>query len=182
MVQISRLIAFLSVASLGLALVVQRDATQVEGDLTKISAQVTTLDNAILAFPETGGTLTQALFVHNDAIILDTDIKTATTDATASGPFGAASDAILDQVQNLEPLIDKTLNDLIAKKAAFAALSVGGITALVLADLETLQKDTELLASALENKISANDLAALKAATATIDGYFNQAIAVYKTN
>jgi len=39
----------------------KRSVAQVQADLNDISAQVTNLDNAITAFPTTGGTLTQAL-------------------------------------------------------------------------------------------------------------------------
>lgn len=38
----------------------KRDFAQVTADITAISDQVTVLDNDINAFPDTGGTLTQA--------------------------------------------------------------------------------------------------------------------------
>jgi hypothetical protein len=64
MVQITRFLAVLSVAAVGLALSVKRDAATVEADIAKISTQVTTLDNAIEAFPLTGGSLVNALVCH----------------------------------------------------------------------------------------------------------------------
>jgi hypothetical protein len=64
MVQITRFLAVLSVAAVGLALSVKRDAATVEADISKISTQVTTLDNAIEAFPLTGGSLVNALVCH----------------------------------------------------------------------------------------------------------------------
>ena len=39
----------------------KRDVTQVEADIASISTQVTNLDNAINAFPDTGGSITAAL-------------------------------------------------------------------------------------------------------------------------
>jgi hypothetical protein len=67
MVQITRFLTVLSVAAAGLALTVKRDAATVEADIARISTQVTTLDNAIEAYPLTGGTLLNALTIHTDA-------------------------------------------------------------------------------------------------------------------
>lgn len=60
MVQISRALVFLSVVSVGLALVV-RNVPTVDNDFTTVTAEVMALHNSIIAFPKTGGTPKQAL-------------------------------------------------------------------------------------------------------------------------
>jgi hypothetical protein len=51
----------LSVASIALATPFKRTVDQVKADIADISAKVTSLDNAITAFPLTGGSLVAAL-------------------------------------------------------------------------------------------------------------------------
>ncbi|KAF8885353.1 hypothetical protein BD779DRAFT_1673753 [Infundibulicybe gibba] len=77
----STILAFASLALTGFAAPnAKRTIAQVEADIAKISAQVITLDNATLAFSDTGGTLAQALTIHTDFITIITDINTGITD------------------------------------------------------------------------------------------------------
>ena len=78
----------------------KRDAATVESDLTNIDNQVKSLDSSITAFPDSGGSLLNALVnsspqifrlfltvykaIHTAATSLDSTIKSATSDATVS--------------------------------------------------------------------------------------------------
>lgn len=57
----SSFVFLLSVASFVLATPVKRTVDQVKADIADISNKVTSLDNAITAFPLTGGSLLAAL-------------------------------------------------------------------------------------------------------------------------
>lgn len=59
------------------------------------------------------------------------------------------AEALLEIFLALAKLVIETLDDLIAKQAAFATLPVGGITKLIESDLMTLNKATMGLGSAL---------------------------------
>ncbi|TFK33388.1 hydrophobic surface binding protein A-domain-containing protein [Crucibulum laeve] len=153
----------------------------VEADIATISSQVTALDNAINAFPATGGTLLQALTIHNDAAALSPSIQKGTTDVQGVPPPISETDGqtILKSVQGFEPTILDALKQIVAKKAALAALPVGGIVALVKQDLGFLSGNT----TAFENALIASAPTDLKSqATAiktAIDAAFATAIAAY---
>lgn len=67
MVQISSKFFALGVFVFGVSAISlpKRTVAQVESDLAAISAQVTTLDTDINAFPATGGTITEALVLYH---------------------------------------------------------------------------------------------------------------------
>ncbi|KAG6818656.1 hypothetical protein H0H93_003134, partial [Arthromyces matolae] len=124
---------------------------QVEADIATISSDVANLVTAIDAFSATAGvgTLVQALAIHTSATTVNNAITTTTTDVKNAPVPVSNSDAatILADLQGLQPNIAKALNDIVARKAAFTALPIGGIPALVKADLATLNVSTTVLAS-----------------------------------
>ncbi|KAJ7488294.1 hydrophobic surface binding protein [Mycena latifolia] len=180
MVQISRFFTVLSVAAVGLALSIKRDVATVKVDVAKITTQVTTLDNAIEAYPLTGGTLLAALTIHTDATTLITTLNTATADVTANGALGETDGrTILNSVEAIEPIILDALTDIVVKKPAFAALPIGGLPALILQDLQNLKVATSAFASALVANAPADLVAEATTVETTITSAFDPAIAAY---
>ncbi|KAJ7676209.1 hydrophobic surface binding protein A-domain-containing protein [Mycena rosella] len=180
MVQISRFFTVLSVAAVGLALSVKRTVAVVEADIAKISTQVTTLDNAIEAYPLTGGSLLNALTIHTDATTLITTLKTATADVTANGALDEADGrTILTSVEAIEPTILDALTDIVIKKPAFAALPIGGLPALILQDLTNLKASTVAFAAALVANAPADLVTEATTVQGSITAAFDPAIAAY---
>ncbi|KAJ7487852.1 hydrophobic surface binding protein [Mycena latifolia] len=181
MVQFSRLLLSFSLLAVAVTSPVKRTVAQVEADIATISTQVTALDNAINAFPNTGGSLAAALAIHTDATSLETTLNKATTDVTSTGTVDEADGrTILNSVEAFEPTILDALKGIAAKEPAFAALPIGGIPALILQDLQTLKTDTINFSNALianapsDLKSEATDL------TNNITAGFNTAIAAYQ--
>ncbi|KAJ7769452.1 hydrophobic surface binding protein [Mycena metata] len=182
MVQITRFLSVLSVAAVGLALSLKRDVAKVESDIATISTQVTTLDNAIEAYPTSGGTLVAALGIHTDATNLVTTLNGATTDATANGALDETdARTILNSVEALEPTILDALTDIVVKKPAFAALPIGGIPALILQDLKNLKTATVAFAGALISAAPADLTAEATQLQNNITAAFDPAIAAYSS-
>ncbi|KAJ7484828.1 hydrophobic surface binding protein [Mycena galericulata] len=182
MVQISRFLTVLSVAAVGLALSVKRTVAQVEADIATISTQVTTLDNAIEAYPTSGGTLLAALTIHSDATTLITTLNSATTDVTNTGALAEAdARTILNSVEAIEPTIFDALTDIVTKQASFAALPIGGIPALILQDLTNLKTATVAFAAALVSNAPADLQAEATTVEDNITAAFDPAIAAYSS-
>ncbi|KAJ7727764.1 hydrophobic surface binding protein [Mycena metata] len=180
MVQFSRFLLSLSLLAVGLASPVKRTVAQVEADIASISAQVTTLDNNINAFPNTGGSLVAALAIHTDATSLETTLNQGTTDVKSTGTFDETDgNTILNSVEAFEPTILDALKGIAAKEPAFAALPIGGIPALILADLKTLRTDTAAFAQALIAAAPTDLKSEATTIANTIDAAFAAAIAVY---
>ncbi|KAJ7096649.1 hydrophobic surface binding protein [Mycena belliarum] len=181
MVQLSRLLFSISLLAVAFTAPVKRTVAQVEADISSISAQVTTLDNSIKAFPNTGGSLVSALLIHTDATTLESTLSKGTSDVTSTGVVSQTDGrTILDQVEAFVPTILDALSQIAAKQPAFAALPISGIPALILQDLQTLKTDTVNFADAL----IANAPATLKIeATQLVNNIaagFNSAIAVFE--
>ncbi|KAJ6612514.1 hydrophobic surface binding protein [Mycena sp. CBHHK59/15] len=180
MVQLSRFLTVLSVAAVGLALSLKRDVATVEADIAKITTQVTTLDNAIEAYPLTGGTLLAALTIHTDATSLITTLNTATTDVTSTGAFGETDGrTILTSVEAIEPIILDALTNIVVKKPAFVALPIGGLPALILQDLKNLKTATVAFSAALIASAPADLTAESTAVQTNITNAFDPAITAY---
>ncbi|KAJ7152048.1 hydrophobic surface binding protein [Mycena filopes] len=182
MVQIARFLTVLSVAAVGLSASLKRDVAKVEADIATITTQVTTLDNAIEAFPLTGGSLVNALGIHTDATSLITTLNGATTDATANGALGE-DDArtILTSVEALEPTILDALTDIVVKKPAFVALPIGGLPALIHQDLINLKAATVAFAGVLISTAPADLTDEATTLQNNIIAAFDPAIAAYAT-
>ncbi|KAF8189495.1 hydrophobic surface binding protein [Mycena galopus ATCC 62051] len=182
MVQITRFLTVLSVAAVGLALSLKRDPATVESDIATISAQVTALDNAIEAFPLTGGSLVNALAIHTDATTLVTTLQKAVTDVDATSPLSEADGTtILSAVEAFEPVILDALTDIVVKKPAFAALPIGGLPALILVDLQNLKTATVAFANGLITIAPADLVAEATQLSANITAAFTPAIAAYSS-
>jgi hypothetical protein len=66
--------------------------------------------------------------------------------------------SILNAVNNLKPIIITTLTDIVAKKAAFVALPVGGLPALIKSDLNSLSTATQAFEAALIAKAPVREI------------------------
>jgi hypothetical protein len=153
----------------------KRTTAKILSDLSTISSQTTTLDNAILAFPNSGGTLVQALAIHTDAVTLTNTVTSSTNDVKATPALSEADgQSVIAAVTNLVPLITKTLNDIVGKKAAFQSLPAGGIPAIVLSDLKTLNSTV----TTFDNALIAIAPADLKGQGTTLS---NQVLAAFAT-
>ncbi|KAJ6454218.1 hydrophobic surface binding protein [Mycena sanguinolenta] len=127
-IRITHTLSFLSLAALSLALsFAQKRATcPIESDLATLLNEATALDDAVEAFPATGGTLPAALNIHSDATTL------------TCGPLSEAEcQIILSDMANIEVVILDALKNLIAKKPALGTLP--SFVSLILADLENLE-------------------------------------------
>ncbi|KAG6914968.1 hypothetical protein DXG01_014167 [Tephrocybe rancida] len=155
----------------------------VEADIANISTKLNALDTAITAYsPNVGvGTLTQALAIHTASTSLGTTIDSTTADVkTVPTPISDAdAQAILSALSALEPTIDDSLTKIVARKAAFTALPLGGIPALVKQDLSNLNASTNALEAALIASAPASILTAANALKARINAAFATAIAAF---
>ncbi|KAG6879062.1 hypothetical protein C0992_005409 [Termitomyces sp. T32_za158] len=138
-------------ATLAISSYAQTSVAQIEDDINNnIAPALTALLNSIDAFPVSGGDLISALLIHTNALNVDTTVVGTTNDVNgAACPVGESDgQAILADLQALLPTIQQSLTDLVARKAAFQALPLGGVPALVQQDLSTLSQDTNTLAAA----------------------------------
>jgi hypothetical protein len=120
MVQVTRSLAILSIAALSLAAVLKRDAATVEADLAVLTSQVTALDNAVQAFPLSGGTLAEAMTVHTNAVNIISTLNTAASDEKAIDTFSETKgQAILAALKGFEPTILDFLQNIVVRKPAF---------------------------------------------------------------
>ncbi|EKM76856.1 hypothetical protein AGABI1DRAFT_115530, partial [Agaricus bisporus var. burnettii JB137-S8] len=157
-----------------------QSAQDVLSNLATLRTQLTTLDGAINGFPDTGGSLTQALVIHTDAL----NVQSATDDTTAatSGtpPFSEADgQSVIDAVTGLVPIIEDALVGIVAKKPAFDALPLGGISDLVRQDLSGLSSSTSSLEDALIALAPADLVDESTALKNEVDAAFATAIAAY---
>ncbi|KAJ7244485.1 hydrophobic surface binding protein [Mycena rebaudengoi] len=183
MVQITGFLAIISLAAAGLtrAIVLKHDAGTVEADLGVLAGLATTLDNAINAFPLTGGTVDSALAIHTDATNFISSVNVATSDAKAAGPFSEADgSAILNGAPSLSPLLD-ALQGIVAKKSALDALPVTDIDAIILQDLQSAQSSLATFGNALINDFPADLVPQATALRDNIVNAFAPAIAAYSS-
>ncbi|KAF8489926.1 hydrophobic surface binding protein [Gautieria morchelliformis] len=158
----------------------KRTVAQVEADIATINSQVTTLDSAINSFPDSGGSLTQALAIHTDSVNLVSAIAQGTTDVTSTGAFSDAdATTILQSLEAIQPTIIDALNAIVAKKPAFQGLPIGGVTALVKQDIGDLDGNTTAFESALIAATPTDLQANATAIKTAIDAAFSNAVAAY---
>jgi len=175
------IIAVLAVSGGAFRLAHKRDVAKVEADIATISAQVTTLDNDVNAFPASGGSLVAALGIHVVATQLISSLNTGAGDVNAVPLPVSESDAstILNDVEAFEPVIINALAAIITKKPAFQSLPLGGVPAIVKADLNSLNVSTVAFGTALIAAAPADQKANAIAIKAAIDAAFSKAIAAY---
>ncbi|CAK5272292.1 unnamed protein product [Mycena citricolor] len=183
MVQFTRALFIFGLAAAVLAnptpTIKKRTVAAVESDIATISSQVNTLDTDVKAFPTSGGTLLQALTIHSAATTLGTTLTKSNTDAAGLTFSESDASTILSSVQAFEPTILDALSGIVARKAAFNALPVGGIPALVLQDLKNLNASTIAFANALIAAAPADIKATATALEQSIASPFASAIAAY---
>ncbi|KAG6859548.1 hypothetical protein C0993_003799, partial [Termitomyces sp. T159_Od127] len=119
--------------------------------------------------------------IHTNAVDLATTLVDTTNDVNgAACPVGDAdAQAILADLQGLLPNIQQSLTDIVARKAAFQALPLGGVPALVQEDLSTLSQDTDTLASAFIACAPADVIPDAQQLQSEIDTAFASAIAAF---
>ncbi|KAF7350366.1 Hydrophobic surface binding protein [Mycena venus] len=156
----------------------KRTVAQVESDIASISSQVTTLDNDIKGFPASGlvGALVLAAAFPSACfhVLLSINGQKATGSVSE-----ADANTILKSVMAFEPTILDALTQIATKKAAFDALPVGGLSALVLQDLQNLKTFTDGFSSALITSAPVRLCCRLERTT-NIDNGFTTAIAAYE--
>ncbi|KAF9254225.1 hypothetical protein L218DRAFT_1082430 [Marasmius fiardii PR-910] len=98
---------------------------QIKADIAQILSEVNTLDEAIISFPNSGGTVEQAMAIHAHTTNLTGTINKGVVHANAIPPPSKEdSEIILNSLQALFNPISKTLNDLIARRAVVQALPI----------------------------------------------------------
>ncbi|VDB92544.1 unnamed protein product [Peniophora sp. CBMAI 1063] len=159
----------------------KRDAATVESDLAGISTQVNNLNSAITRFGSSKS-LIDALAIASDANSLDSAIKQATTDTTASVAFTEGEGStILSAIQALAPNIVATLQNLDSQHDNVASLPIPGIDGDIESELNTLNTDTAALETALLSKTPSDDQTDEQTAFDTIDAAFTAALSTYSS-
>ncbi|KXN89779.1 hypothetical protein AN958_05319 [Leucoagaricus sp. SymC.cos] len=120
-------------------------------DLAALKRNLVALDGAINSFPDSGGTLKEALAINDDSTAVKNAIDATTPDAAnVDTPISVdAANEVLAAVRDLQANINSTLTDIVAKKPAFDALPAGGVSDLVRKDLNDLNASNTALGDAL---------------------------------
>ncbi|KAJ7747859.1 hypothetical protein B0H16DRAFT_1888710 [Mycena metata] len=139
MIQLSRALILFAVASVGLALSVKSVGSTLANDLANIIVDVGILNTEIAAFPPPNNS--QAL---GAALSIPGSLSPA------------ATTAILAQVDALLAVPNKALVAIVAKKASFAALPIGGVVGLIRTDLSALSVASSNFCDAVVSKCSAD--------------------------
>ncbi|KAJ7119027.1 hydrophobic surface binding protein A-domain-containing protein [Mycena epipterygia] len=173
MVQLSRLLFAFSLLAASFTAPVKRTVAQIEADIAIMSIRVTTYANAISAITINSG-LVQALAIHTAAINLESAVNQGTTDIMATGPiddadattiFNLLIPVVLTLLSALQELISKEPIIVVLYRSFikaplryihFQAAIFPGLTALFLADLETLETDISNFATALLDIVPAD--------------------------
>ncbi|RMY56911.1 hypothetical protein D0863_12818 [Hortaea werneckii] len=175
--------------------VIRRDAAQIQSDLVNstrqssgqqrletdlcvqmdINGDVVSLTDATNNY---SGGLFGAIPVQNAESNLEDSIKSATSNAKASGPVSSSdSQDIIDYINNtLEPNIDSAVTAIINKMSQFQSAGLAGT---VRDDLDNLKSETDDLGAALVNKAASDKKTQANAALDAIDADFQRAIAAY---
>ncbi|XP_006464073.1 hypothetical protein AGABI2DRAFT_194662 [Agaricus bisporus var. bisporus H97] len=160
------------------AVVLAQSAQDVLSNLATLRTQLTTLDGAINGFPDTGGSLTQALpsipthSMYNRPPMIPPPLPVP--------PFSEGEgQSVIDAVNGLVPIIEDALVGIVAKKPAFDALPLGGISNLVRQDLSGLSSSTSSLEDALIALAPADLVDESIALKNEVDAAFATAIAAY---
>ncbi|KAF5326736.1 hypothetical protein D9619_004688 [Psilocybe cf. subviscida] len=139
------------------------------GDINTICSDASALNTAIVAFPNTGGSLVGALTIHTYAVNVDTAIRTTETDIKALTPLPiseADSEAICNALLAcIGPILETAFHNFVSKPpSAFTALPVGGLPALIKSDLTNVVTDLDALEDALATPCLSTVIPVLQAA------------------
>ncbi|KAF8899456.1 hypothetical protein BD779DRAFT_1795874 [Infundibulicybe gibba] len=135
---------------------VKRTVAQIDLDLSAMAEQAFTIARAASVFPDTGGSIAQAMSIHNDAVSLGSIIDSGTNDVEGTPAPVSESDGqtIIRNLQGLGSAIQEAVGGLVNKKAAFQAVAttpIDAIITLLLQDIKNLQTSTDSLMLALTN-------------------------------
>ncbi|KAL0958494.1 hypothetical protein HGRIS_000633 [Hohenbuehelia grisea] len=161
---------------------VKRDIEEVNKHMTAIKSGMTAMHQAIETFPDNGGTLPQALKIHNGAKPL-TDSLNAWTDATKRhGAFSAEDCASqIAAVEEFKPEILASLSGIITKRPSFESLEkiLKNLLQLIKMDLTQLEAGTIAFADAMINACPEAQQGQPKETKAVVGEAFQKAIAAY---
>jgi hypothetical protein len=169
----------LILAAVSLGTPVKRDADTVGSDIEGLQVQVQTLDTSVNALPSSGGTPAQVLAIHDDVTKLDAAIKSATNDVIATADLtDAQADTINGLLAKLATLVEKALDDLVAKKPALAA---DDATKIAKSDLQNLKTNSDGFGNAMLVKTPEAKKSDLQKQLSAMDSAFSSAINEYST-
>jgi len=156
----------------------KRTVSVVVSDINTIDSKVTALDQSIKAFD--GKNIVAAATIHMNAQNVAKAVVQATSDIDSTARFDDDDGkTVVTAVQGVKPLIIAALEDITAKKAAFAALPVGGIIDLVENDLTTLNTNTIAFSKALSKAVPKDQVANVNSFQADVGAAFKAAIAAF---
>ncbi|GJJ14918.1 hypothetical protein Clacol_009188 [Clathrus columnatus] len=159
-----------------------RTAAEIESDIEKLITDTTALDTSINNLTTAG--IVGVGPLEEDTTTLLNDLKTAVTDTTGTGQLdGTDGTTILGLVEELEPIILKTLEDLVSNEPLIEVFDkeLKGITAFVQEELANLASSTEQFETALIEIAPASLKPTASAIASTINAGFSTAIAAYAT-
>ncbi|KAE8370244.1 hypothetical protein BDV27DRAFT_152402 [Aspergillus caelatus] len=150
------------------------DATAVINDLSKITTDLSTLTQSIVAY---NGGIPAALDIQVKEMAVERDLEQATRDTTAATPFTVNESATTTKaLLGLEPDIRTALVTLVQKKPLVDEVRIGSIVRMNLVSLRT---KTGTLSTALQNKATVVDRDTLATKTTELNAGFDSAIQAY---
>jgi len=156
---------------------VKRDAITVEADLATVITNVKILNTTLVAFLNTSGTLAQALDIQTDIIAVNSSMAKTITDVQNSISFNETdSDAILSDIETLDPVSLDALAQLIKAKPEFDRI---GFSFIILFDLISLNSTCTALEKALLVALSPDDSPKLNPLIQATSSAISKAIVVY---
>ncbi|KAE8139034.1 hypothetical protein BDV38DRAFT_291750 [Aspergillus pseudotamarii] len=148
-----------------------RDATAVVNDLSKITTDLSTLTQSIVAY---NGGIPAALDIQVKETAVERDLEQATRDTTAATPFTVDESATTTKaLLGLEPDIRTAL---VTLKPLVDEVRIGAIVRM---NLVNLRAKTGTLSTALQNKATAVDKDTLATKTTELNAGFDTAIQAY---
>jgi len=125
-----------------------------ESDLDAIETQVMKLQSGVNAFPvPTGGTLAEALTIHDDILAIIPLIQAATADCLANGSIDSAdSTTIVNILTTISNELEEIAEGLQERATEINGLGVAGLGALLLSDMQNLESNI----TALDNCLGIN--------------------------
>ncbi|KAJ3567599.1 hypothetical protein NP233_g6263 [Leucocoprinus birnbaumii] len=149
-------------------------------DFQEMETHGMAMRDKIRNFPETGGTLMEALGIHNDVFQLQTFV-TKTEGNVKAVPLPIAledGNRVMEAVNRLKVVLEEALKLIVEKKATFEQLSFG-IPSIIHFDLTSLHDSVVPLEDALLAVSPPELLEAAQAAKTDIEAFFSEAIAAY---
>ncbi|KAF9447558.1 hypothetical protein P691DRAFT_731241 [Macrolepiota fuliginosa MF-IS2] len=150
--------------------------------LAAVQSSAATLDNAINAFSNSGGSLPAALAIHSSVETTKSIIDKATGVAGAVNPRPVSVadwNLIYGIVNDINPIVKDALVVVAAQKPILDALPLDGVPGLVLQDLQNLYTSTVTLENALIGLTPSEMLDKANGAKSEIEAAFAAATAAF---